>query len=224
MIDAHAARCWASTASRTSPTARATWRSTTSTPGDTGFKAFRTASGTVGAAICWDQWYPEAARAMALQGAEVLLYPTAIGSEPEEAGAIDTSALWRRAMIGHAVANSCYLAAANRVGTERDRRAASRPSTAELHRRLPGRDPRPKRAAPRRPCSSRRSISAPRRLPRGHGILPGPAARSLRAAADVRRPHAPILTGRRMPPSGAVLARWSAAARVARLTKLYRPV
>jgi len=55
-------------------------------PGDTGFRAFRTVAGTVGAAICWDQWYPESARAMALQGAEVLLYPTAIGSEPEEAG------------------------------------------------------------------------------------------------------------------------------------------
>jgi N-carbamoylputrescine amidase len=88
-------------------------------PGDTGFKAFATAAGTVGAAICWDQWYPETARAMALLGAEVLLYPTAIGSEPEEAGAIDTSTLWRRAMIGHAVSNSCFLAAANRVGTER---------------------------------------------------------------------------------------------------------
>ena len=88
-------------------------------PGDTGFKAFETAAGTLGAAICWDQWYPETARAMALQGAEILLYPTAIGSEPDEAGAIDTSRLWRRAMIGHAVSNSCYLAAANRVGTER---------------------------------------------------------------------------------------------------------
>jgi N-carbamoylputrescine amidase len=88
-------------------------------PGDTGFKAFATAAGTLGAAICWDQWYPETARAMALQGAEILLYPTAIGSEPDEAGSIDTSLLWRRAMIGHAVSNSCYLAAANRVGTER---------------------------------------------------------------------------------------------------------
>jgi len=88
-------------------------------PGDTGFRAFTTAAGTLGAAICWDQWYPETARAMALLGAEILLYPTAIGSEPEEAGAIDTSTLWRRAMIGHAVSNSCYLAAANRVGTER---------------------------------------------------------------------------------------------------------
>ena len=88
-------------------------------PGDTGFKAFTTGAGTVGAAICWDQWYPETARAMTLLGAEILLYPTAIGSEPDEAGAIDTAALWRRAMIGHAVSNSCYLAAANRVGVER---------------------------------------------------------------------------------------------------------
>lgn len=87
-------------------------------PGDTGFKAFPTRSGTIGAAICWDQWYPESARAMALQGAEVLLYPTAIGSEPEEAGEMDTSKMWRRVMVGHAVANACYLGAANRVGTE----------------------------------------------------------------------------------------------------------
>jgi N-carbamoylputrescine amidase len=87
-------------------------------PGDTGFKAFDTASGSIGAGICWDQWYPESARAMALLGAEVLLYPTAIGSEPEEAGAIDTSEMWQRVMIGHAAANCCYLAAANRVGTE----------------------------------------------------------------------------------------------------------
>jgi len=88
------------------------------TPGDTGFRAFATKWGILGAGICWDQWYPEAARAMALQGAEVLLYPTAIGSEPEAAGSIDTSAMWQRVMIGHAVANACYLGAANRVGTE----------------------------------------------------------------------------------------------------------
>ena len=89
------------------------------TPGDTGFRAFPTQAGTLGAGICWDQWYPECARAMALQGAEVLLYPTAIGSEPEAAGSMDTRAMWQRVMIGHAVANACYLGAANRVGTER---------------------------------------------------------------------------------------------------------
>ena len=92
-------------------------------PGDTGFKAFGVrwngVRATVGAGICWDQWYPESARAMALQGAEILLYPTAIGTEPAEAGGVDTRLMWQRAMIGHAVSNLCYLAAANRVGTER---------------------------------------------------------------------------------------------------------
>ncbi|RIH85932.1 N-carbamoyl-D-amino acid hydrolase [Meiothermus luteus] len=87
-------------------------------PGDTGFLAFPTPYGTVGAGICWDQWYPECARSLVLLGAEVLLYPTAIGSEPPEAGGMDTKEMWQRVMIGHAVANLCYLAAANRVGTE----------------------------------------------------------------------------------------------------------
>ncbi len=88
--------------------------------GDTGFKSWRTKFGTVGVAICWDQWFPEAARSMALQGADLLLYPTAIGSEPQEAGGLETKAMWRRAMVGHAVSNSCYVAAANRVGPEDD--------------------------------------------------------------------------------------------------------
>ena len=91
--------------------------------GDTGFKAWRTAFGTIGVAICWDQWFPEAARAMALQGADLLLYPTAIGSEPQtddETPPLETKAMWQRAMVGHAVSNSCYVAAANRVGTERN--------------------------------------------------------------------------------------------------------
>lgn len=88
-------------------------------PGDTGFKAYNTPIGNVGAGICWDQWYPECARSMALLGAEILLYPTAIGSEPAEAGGVDTKDMWQRAMIGHAVSNICYLGAANRVGTER---------------------------------------------------------------------------------------------------------
>ena len=88
--------------------------------GDTGFKAWRTKFGTIGVAICWDQWFPEAARAMALQGADLLLYPTAIGSEPQEAGGLETKAMWQRAMVGHAISNSCYVAAANRVGREGD--------------------------------------------------------------------------------------------------------
>lgn len=87
-------------------------------PGDTGFKVWRTRVGRIGVGICWDQWFPECARAMALQGAEVLLYPTAIGSEPDESGGMDTRDMWQRAMVGHAVSNVCYVAAANRVGVE----------------------------------------------------------------------------------------------------------
>ncbi|MEO1040486.1 MAG: N-carbamoylputrescine amidase [Pseudomonadota bacterium] len=86
-------------------------------PGDTGFKVWETRHGRVGVGICWDQWFPEAARAMALAGAEVLLYPTAIGSEPHDES-LDTAARWRRAMQGHAVANVMPVAAANRVGNE----------------------------------------------------------------------------------------------------------
>ena len=87
------------------------------TPGDTGFKVWATRAGEVGLGICWDQWFPEAARAMALAGAEILLYPTAIGSEPQ-APEIDSSAPWRRVMQGHAVANVMPIVAVNRYGHE----------------------------------------------------------------------------------------------------------
>lgn len=86
-------------------------------PGDTGFKVFNTAFGRIGVGICWDQWFPEAARCMALMGAELILYPTAIGSEPEDAG-VDSRDHWRRCMAGHAAANLVPVAAANRVGRE----------------------------------------------------------------------------------------------------------
>jgi len=86
-------------------------------PGDTGFKAWKTRAGTIGVGICWDQWYPEAARAMVLEGAEILLYPTAIGSEPQDP-TIDTHLQWQRAMQGHAVANAVPVVAANRIGLE----------------------------------------------------------------------------------------------------------
>lgn len=86
-------------------------------PGDTGFSAWPTRAGKIGAGVCWDQWFPESARAMVLKGAEILLYPTAIGSEPENPS-IDTAARWRRAMLGHAVSNVTPVAAANRVGDE----------------------------------------------------------------------------------------------------------
>jgi N-carbamoylputrescine amidase len=82
-------------------------------PGNTGFKVWPAEDTTIGVGICWDQWYPETARAMMLMGAQILFYPTAIGNEPHDPD-LDTSRLWRRAMIGHAVSN----VAANRIGTE----------------------------------------------------------------------------------------------------------
>jgi len=88
-------------------------------PGDTGFKVWRTRFGVLGAGICWDQWFPEAARAMALMGAEALLYPTAIGSEPPPAPPLDSRDHWRRAMQGHAAANCMPVVAANRIGVEK---------------------------------------------------------------------------------------------------------
>jgi len=90
-------------------------------PGNTGFQTYRTPLGTLGPAVCWDQWYPETARSLTLQGAEILLYPTAIGTEPHDPD-LDTSRLWRRAMIGHAVSNVVPVVAANRIGTEHGQR------------------------------------------------------------------------------------------------------
>ena len=86
-------------------------------PGDSGFRVWRTRFGAVGCGICWDQWFPETARAMALMGAEILLYPTAIGSEPQDPG-LDSMEHWRIVMRGHAGANLMPLAAANRIGSE----------------------------------------------------------------------------------------------------------
>jgi len=87
-------------------------------PGDTGFRAWQTKYACIGVAICWDQWFPEAARSMALQGAEVLLYPTAIGSEPAYPE-IDSRDHWQRAMQGHAAANCVPVVASNRTGLEK---------------------------------------------------------------------------------------------------------
>ncbi|MFH1833621.1 MAG: nitrilase-related carbon-nitrogen hydrolase, partial [bacterium] len=86
-------------------------------PGDTGFKVFATRRARLGLGICWDQWFPETARALSLLGAEVLLFPTAIGSEPGKPE-LDTRDCWRRVMIGQAVANCIPVAAANRTGDE----------------------------------------------------------------------------------------------------------
>ncbi len=87
-------------------------------PGDTGFRVWQTRYAKIGVAICWDQWFPEAARCMALQGAEVLLYPTAIGSEPGYPE-IDSCGHWQRAMQGHAASNCVPVIASNRIGLEK---------------------------------------------------------------------------------------------------------
>jgi len=89
------------------------------TPGNTGFKVWETAYGRIGVGICWDQWFPECARAMMLMGAQALFYPSAIGSEPGNPS-LNTKDLWQRAMIGHAVSNVVPVIACNRVGTEGD--------------------------------------------------------------------------------------------------------
>ncbi len=92
------------------------------TPGDTGFKVWQTRFGRIGVGICWDQWFPESARIMALAGAELLLYPTAIGSEPPPAPPVDSRLHWQRTQQGHAAANLMPLVAANRFGQEQSQR------------------------------------------------------------------------------------------------------
>ncbi|MGQ3481377.1 N-carbamoylputrescine amidase [Paenibacillus sp. TY11] len=88
-------------------------------PGDTGFKVWNTRYAKIGVGVCWDQWYPEAARCMALMGAEVLFYPTAIGSEPQDSS-IDSKDHWQTCMLGHAASNLIPVIASNRIGTETD--------------------------------------------------------------------------------------------------------
>ena len=157
-------------------------------PGDTGFRVVATRYGTIGVGICWDQWFPESARAMMLLGAEVLFYPTAIGSEPHDPD-LDTRDPWQRAMVGHAVSNVVPVVAANRIGDEcgqvfygssfiadarGDKRDRARSHGRGRHRR----DLRPRRD---------------RRAPRVLGLLPRPPARALRRADA--RPTAGIASG-----------------------------
>ena len=152
-------------------------------PGDTGFRVWDTAFGRIGVGICWDQWFPESARAMALQGAEVLLYPTAIGSDPPMPG--DSRDAWQLVQRGHAIANAMPVVASNRIGS----RAApdGEPSirfygssfvasaTGELVARGVAR-PRGGRHGDRRP--RRRALPA-----RGLVVLPRPAPGALPVAA-----------------------------------------
>lgn len=88
-------------------------------PGDTGFRVWTTRYGRIGVGVCWDQWFPEAARCMALMGAEILFYPTAIGSEPEDTS-VDSRDHWQTCMLGHAAANLVPVVASNRIGVEKD--------------------------------------------------------------------------------------------------------
>ena len=92
-------------------------------PGDTGFRVWPTRFGRLGVGVCWDQWFPECARAMAVMGAELLLYPTAIGSEPQDSS-LDSRWHWQRTMQGHAAANVMPLVASNRIGTEQGEKCA----------------------------------------------------------------------------------------------------
>jgi N-carbamoylputrescine amidase len=102
-------------------------------PGDTGFRVWNTRYGRLGVGICWDQWFPECARSMALQGAEVLLYPTAIGTEPPPAPPVNSCDHWQRTQQGHAAANLMPLVASNRIGVEHSLQAPD-----ELHIRFYG--------------------------------------------------------------------------------------
>ena len=181
------ARCSASTARATSPTGRATPRSTTSTPGDTGFRVWHTSYGTIGVGICWDQWFPESARCMALLGAEVLLYPTAIGSEPPDPS-WDSSGHWQRVMQGHAGANLMPLVAANRVGHEVGADDARSRSTARRSSPTPPapRSPRPA-ATGEAVLTATFDLDELRARRARVGPVPRPPPRPVRPAAHARR-------------------------------------
>ena len=147
-------------------------------PGDTGFKAWKTKAGTIGVGICWDQWFPECARAMALAGAEVLFYPTAIGSEPYDAS-LDTHLQWQRAMQGHAVSNAVPVVAANRIGLEDNDGFQQQILRSLVHRRPARRDRRQlRRYRGRRPGAHVRS-HRDRELSRRLGLFPRPPRRPL---------------------------------------------
>ena len=146
------------------------------TPGGTGFRTWPTRHGRIGVAICWDQWFPEAARIMALQGADLLLYPTAIGNEVGSQADNDTADMWRRAMDGHAVCNHVPVAAANRVGTE----DAAHLLRVVLRRRPPWPAAGPGGARHRGDHLRRARLQPGGGRPCRLGPLPRPAARSLR--------------------------------------------
>ena len=146
-------------------------------PGNTGFRTWPTAAATLGVGICWDQWYPETARSLMLMGAEILLYPTAIGTEPHDPD-LDTSRLWRRAMIGHAVSNVVPVVAANRIGDECGQIFYGHSFICDERGDILAEFGADRDRRPHRHARSRRRQAPPRRL----RLLPRPPAGPLRAA------------------------------------------
>ncbi|MEZ5714611.1 MAG: nitrilase-related carbon-nitrogen hydrolase [Paracoccaceae bacterium] len=178
-------------------------------PGDTSFAVLETKFGRLGCGICWDQWFPETARALALKGAEVLMFPTAIGSEPEDP-AYDSAAHWRRTMQGHAAANILPLVASNRIGTEQGARSEiafygtsfiAGPTgeiLAEADRAQPGPHHRHRRSRRRGPSARHLKVSsatAARALRRPHE----PRRHRLTRAALPQRPALPRPAGGTIP-------------------------
>ena len=160
-------------------------------PGDTGFKVWDTAAGRIGLGICWDQWFPEAARVMALMGAEMLLYPTAIGSEPGSPD-YDSSNHWQNTMRGHAAANIMPLLASNRIGRElapdgRSDTFYGRSFIADPHGEKVAEMSRTEEGLRLASFDLDEIARAPPHL----GRLPRPAAGALRHAPHHRRPHPP---------------------------------
>ena len=166
------------------------------TPGDIGFRVWQTRHATIGAAICWDQWFPEAARCMALQGADILFYPTAIGSDPVDTGGTSSGA-WQRVMQGHAVANSVAVVASNRIGRETANGGAINFIWIVVRRRRGRATNSSRRAATKPACSSRRSTSTACTATGTGGRCSATAARPLRRRDDQGRRHAIRLSGGR---------------------------
>ncbi len=163
-------------------------------PGDLGFKTFQTAAAQIGVLVCWDQWYPEAARLTALQGAEILVYPTAIGWHPDEKATYGEHqhAAWETIQRSHAIANGCFVVAVNRVGFEPDPSASGDPRRhrvlgPELHRRA-RRSRRRARAGGSRGGARRGDRPrGDRREPDRLAVLPRPAHRRVRRDHEALR-------------------------------------
>lgn len=145
-------------------------------PGDTGFKVWNTRYAKIGVGVCWDQWYPEAARVMTLMGAEILFYPTAIGSEPQDS-AIDSKDHWQMCMLGHAAANLIPVVASNRIGREEDEESSIN-FTVPRSSPVPRATKLPRPDGAKRPCWSASSIWTNWRRGGSNGAFSATAVRS----------------------------------------------